>query len=115
MLDLWWVRSSAVAQALQAIAVDWYKEPRMLMTAKDDSFRLVQIEKGDIVSYSCSTLRDEDGQRLVNQMARVMEIDLDLRAGTLQVVLLDLGTFLTQARSLHLDTADFVQLPTVGF
>jgi hypothetical protein len=116
MMEMPWIRNDAVARQIQTVAVDWYSRPRQIITARNDSYNLVHLERGDVVAVTHSSLKDADGNGLVNQMARVMEINLVFGQGELEIKLLDLGMFLTSGRALHFSGgSDRLEIPPLAF
>lgn len=110
-LELNWIRSSAVVQAVQTIFINRFSEPNLLLSVEDRTFRTVPVQKGDHVGVSLSWLYTIDSSGNIasmrNQVFRVQSKVVDFRRRSIQYVLEDTGSFLDDGSG-NRDTTEYV-------
>lgn len=89
-----WQQSTQTPFAIQRALFNQFGEPRWIVGFTTTDTRAQQLERGDLIAYSCETLRDENALPLVNQIGRILELTRDPIAGTCQIKVLDTGAYL---------------------
>lgn len=90
-----WMSSTQTPFAVQRALYNQYAQPRWIVSMTTTDLRAMQLERGDLIAYSCDQLRDENALPLVNQIGRVLELTRDPIAGTCQLRVLDTGSYYT--------------------
>ncbi len=97
-LELPWVRTLAVANAIQAVRISRFGRARARWAVSLPDCRLAHVERGDYLTVSSDWLTDDDGLALSYQIARVEQVERDPATGGMKLVVLDTGYFRTTAR-----------------
>lgn len=90
-----WMSSTQTPFSVMRSLYAQYASPRWIVGFTTIDTRAMQLERGDLIAYSCDQLRDENALPLVNQIGRVLELTRDPITGTCQLKLLDTGACYT--------------------
>jgi len=93
-LDLNWVRKTANVAQIQEYIVEEYKKPTWIMNIQEQDMKNVAVEPNDYVLFSWQKRYDEDGERLKNQIGKVVSVGYGLNDYTMQYEIKDTGKFL---------------------
>lgn len=91
--DLWWVRDDTVVSTIQSNIIAEFKDNIWIFPVAENSFKHCYLEKGDYIVSGCRYLRDEDGNELINQVWRILEINRDLDNFKQTYRLIDTGDY----------------------
>lgn len=89
-----WMSSPQTPFAVMRALYWQFSQPRWIVGFITTDTRAQQLERGDLIAYSCDQLRDENALPLVNQIGRILELTRDPIAGTCQIKVLDTGAYL---------------------
>ncbi len=97
-VELAWVRTRAVANAIQVVRISRFGRSRPRWTVAVPDCRLAHVERGDYLTVSSDWLKDDDGLALSYQIARVEQVERDPATGGMKLTILDTGYYRTTAR-----------------
>ena len=92
---------------MQERIIDRYKQPVWILSYPDSTFRNLVVEPGDFIAYSWEEQKDSDGYAVVNQIGRVLKVDRDLDALTINFTIIDYNSWLTEDPYLWDGTHDY--------
>lgn len=90
-LDFNWTQSATTVNTVQDFLVATYKDPIWIIDWEEEGFGNIQVEKGDFVLYSWEHRKDDNGLPLRNQVAQVMEKEVDFDSFRIRFILRDTG------------------------
>lgn len=90
-----WVQDAAVMQAIQESIVDKFSARTFLIDWTEYDFLNAHVEEGDYIAYSWEERIDENGDPVVNRLAQVLSVSMDLDQELITFQLKDLGLVLT--------------------
>ncbi|MDA1000905.1 MAG: hypothetical protein O2807_10395 [bacterium] len=99
-LDFDWVRTAAVARAVQARIIERFAAPARVVIYRDGTFRGLEAEPDDYVVFSIPWMRTAELEPLINQIGQVTEASPDLRSQSVEYRIRDTGFYLTKANLL---------------
>jgi len=89
-----WIFDATTLQAVQARVVEVFAQPVYTLTCVELSYRNIQAEAGQFVTFSTEILRDETGLPLKNQIGKVLTKKTALMTPRIAWTLQDTGVYL---------------------
>lgn len=93
-IDLQWTRNTATVTSLQTWMISQYADPVWAITYPEIDVKNLLVEPGDYIAYSWETQQDDEGEPVVNQIARVLKVSRDLDALTVTFDIMDTSEYI---------------------
>jgi len=93
--QFYWCRDLTSIQTMQGIITAKYGRPTWEIDFEDMTLKRSYIDAGDVVAATLEDIYDETGNRLINQLIKILSVQPDFAASKVKFSGIDTGLFLT--------------------